>query len=183
VCTVADGMMAAPRFALIHHLFYLYVTVLVFWAFTPRSDVVGYQSFEGASYRCVPPHFTLKLKAARTTQKFVSYHTTTRHHKSECRDLNLHRRETLKSCICVFDTFIGFKTPGNAQFSVHPTTTCTWRLVQYRGSYSYYVYYCLIYNCSNIRTLMYVISDSDSDPSPQASSPRHLVLCHKPLIK
>jgi hypothetical protein len=42
-------------------------------------------------------HFTLKMEAARSSKTLVSYHNTTRRHNSEDLDLNLHRREILKS--------------------------------------------------------------------------------------
>jgi len=37
------------------------------------------------------------MEAATFSETFVSYHITTRRHTSEDLDLNLHRRESLKS--------------------------------------------------------------------------------------
>jgi len=42
-------------------------------------------------------HFTLKMEAARTSETLVSYHNTTLRHSPEDLDMNLHRRENLKS--------------------------------------------------------------------------------------
>jgi len=42
-------------------------------------------------------HAALKMEAARTSETLVSYHITTRHHGPEDHDLNIWRRENLKS--------------------------------------------------------------------------------------
>jgi hypothetical protein len=39
---------------------------------------------------------TLKMETARSSETFVSYRNTTRHHNPEDFDLNLHRRKNLK---------------------------------------------------------------------------------------
>jgi len=41
-------------------------------------------------------HFTLKVKAARSSETSLSYRNSTRLHNSEERDLNLHHRENLE---------------------------------------------------------------------------------------
>jgi len=40
---------------------------------------------------------TVNMEAARSYEKFLSYHITTRCHNSEDRELNLYRRENLKT--------------------------------------------------------------------------------------
>jgi len=46
--------------------------------------------------------FTLKMDAARSSEKLVSYHIATRCQNPEVRDLNLHHRENLKSLSIFF---------------------------------------------------------------------------------
>jgi hypothetical protein len=41
--------------------------------------------------------FALKMDAARSSETFVPYHISTRHHNPEDRDVNLSRRGRLKS--------------------------------------------------------------------------------------
>jgi len=57
----------------------------------PCSVEVGYQRIDGPCCLHLQVHFTLKKEAAR------SYRNTTRCHNPEDLDLNIYRRENLKS--------------------------------------------------------------------------------------
>jgi hypothetical protein len=56
------------------------------WVVTPRSDEVGYDG-------------EMKMEAARSSKRLVSYHIITQCHRPKELGLNLHRRENLKSRI------------------------------------------------------------------------------------
>jgi hypothetical protein len=62
------------------------IQVEVFWVVTQCSVAVGYQRFRSSC--CLHLHFALKMEAARTPEKFVSYHNTTRQQNPE--ELNLY---------------------------------------------------------------------------------------------
>jgi len=49
------------------------------------------------SYHITTRHHNLKMEAACSSETLVSYHITTRHRNPEYHDLNLHRRQYLKS--------------------------------------------------------------------------------------
>jgi hypothetical protein len=49
------------------------------------------------SYHITARHHNLKMEAACSSETLVSYHITTRHRNPEYHDLNLHRRQYLKS--------------------------------------------------------------------------------------
>jgi hypothetical protein len=59
--------------------------VTVFCVATPRSIVVGYQSFRGL---CCPYfHFSLKMDAVWSFETLILYQIITRHHNSDDHDL------------------------------------------------------------------------------------------------
>jgi len=70
---------------------------VVFWVLTPCSDVVGYQYFRKA--RCLHLQGEVNMEEERSSETSVYYHNTTGRHNPEELDLNLHRRENLKSRI------------------------------------------------------------------------------------
>jgi hypothetical protein len=83
------------------------IQVEVFWVMTPSSDVVGYQRFWGPC--CLHLHFTLKMKAAWSSETLVPYHNITRHHIPEDLHFTLKREAAMSSEILV---------------SYHNTTRC-----------------------------------------------------------
>jgi len=60
----------------------------VLWIVTPYGNILGYHSFGGT----LP-----QQEVARSFEPLVSYHISTWRHNSEVHDLNLQRRENLKS--------------------------------------------------------------------------------------
>jgi hypothetical protein len=67
----------------------------------PCSVAVGYQSFGGTC--CLHLQCEVNMEADMSSETMVSYSKITRRHNSEDLDLNLHRRENIKSrifCSC-----------------------------------------------------------------------------------
>jgi hypothetical protein len=71
--------------------------VEVFWVVMPEDHVAS--TFRVKSLHVLEDHakFTLKNEAASSSETLVSYHNTRRRHSPEDLNLNLHRRENLKS--------------------------------------------------------------------------------------
>jgi hypothetical protein len=69
----------------------LYLLSLAACLSSPFSLSIKYQNH--SEWR----HFTLKMKTLRSAETLVSYHATTRRHNPNDLDLNLHRRENVKS--------------------------------------------------------------------------------------
>jgi hypothetical protein len=57
------------------------VLIEVFWFVTPCNVAVGYQSSGGQ--RCLRLHFTLRMKAANSSETLIFYCSTTRRHNKE----------------------------------------------------------------------------------------------------
>jgi len=65
------------------------IQIEVFWVVTPCVVVAGHQRFGGP---CCPHRWGEVI-----SERLISYHDTTRRHRSQDNDLHLHRRENLET--------------------------------------------------------------------------------------